>query len=259
MIRIRTVERGEPRPANRGHECNFASSSLLNLRHAFCPCSARLSSGRPGGRTDRMKIFHCGHCDQLVFFENTRCVNCGHTLAYLPDRTDVGALEPDGGRPLAVALGGRGGREYRLCPNYSEAERLQLGGPRRRPEPVLPVVPADPDHPRPEPARHPRGAGRALEAAKRRLIYSLLCLDLPIATQGRGPRRAAWPSSSSPTPTDPGAPPVLTGHDDGRDHDQRRRGRRRRARAAPARSCTSRTAPSSATSATRSAITTGTA
>lgn len=24
----------------------------------------------------KMKVFHCGHCDQLVFFENTICVRC---------------------------------------------------------------------------------------------------------------------------------------------------------------------------------------
>ena len=30
-----------------------------------------------------MKIFHCDHCDNLVFFENTHCVNCGHVLAFL--------------------------------------------------------------------------------------------------------------------------------------------------------------------------------
>ena len=25
-----------------------------------------------------MKIFHCDHCQQLVFFENIRCVKCEH-------------------------------------------------------------------------------------------------------------------------------------------------------------------------------------
>ena len=47
-----------------------------------------------GRRQERMKIFHSGSCDQLVFFENTTCVNCGHALAYLPDLTNMDALEP---------------------------------------------------------------------------------------------------------------------------------------------------------------------
>ena len=54
-----------------------------------------------------MKIFHCGHCNQLVFFENTTCVNCGHTLADLPDRQDMGMFQPDGGdRWRAISPGG---------------------------------------------------------------------------------------------------------------------------------------------------------
>ena len=40
-----------------------------------------------------MKIFHCDHCDHLVFFENTHCVNCGHVLAFLPDLFEIGSLE----------------------------------------------------------------------------------------------------------------------------------------------------------------------
>src|SRR3954471_13802243 len=66
-----------------------------------------------------MKIFHCGHCGQLVFFENTQCVKCGRTLAYLPDRTDMSALEPGiDGRWRSLSPGAKG-REYRLCQNYT--------------------------------------------------------------------------------------------------------------------------------------------
>jgi hypothetical protein len=43
-----------------------------------------------------MRIFHCDHCDNLVFFENTHCVQCGHLLAFLPDLMEIGSLEPDG-------------------------------------------------------------------------------------------------------------------------------------------------------------------
>ena len=43
-----------------------------------------------------MKIFHCDHCGQLLFFENTECVSCGHRVAYLPDLQLVGSLDPDG-------------------------------------------------------------------------------------------------------------------------------------------------------------------
>jgi hypothetical protein len=41
-----------------------------------------------------VKIFHCDHCRHLLFFENVRCVKCGHALAYLPDMGVIGSLEP---------------------------------------------------------------------------------------------------------------------------------------------------------------------
>jgi hypothetical protein len=40
-----------------------------------------------------MKIFHCGHCQQLIFFENSRCVSCDHPLAYLRS-VDVQVAQP---------------------------------------------------------------------------------------------------------------------------------------------------------------------
>ena len=43
-----------------------------------------------------MKIFHCDHCQQLVFFENTHCVSCGHVLAFLPDLLEIASLEVAG-------------------------------------------------------------------------------------------------------------------------------------------------------------------
>ena len=45
-----------------------------------------------------MKTFHCTHCQNLIFFENVRCLNCGHPLAFLPDLGVMAALSesPDG-------------------------------------------------------------------------------------------------------------------------------------------------------------------
>lgn len=40
-----------------------------------------------------MKNFHCDHCDQPVFFENSACLKCGHALTYLPDLQDMVLLE----------------------------------------------------------------------------------------------------------------------------------------------------------------------
>ena len=42
-----------------------------------------------------MRIFHCDACGELVYFENTSCLNCGTALAYLPAGADVNALTYD--------------------------------------------------------------------------------------------------------------------------------------------------------------------
>ena len=64
-----------------------------------------------------MKTFHCTHCQHLVFFENIRCLNCGHALAYLPDRNLMAAVQrsEDG----LWRYEGPGGQDqaYRLCAN----------------------------------------------------------------------------------------------------------------------------------------------
>src|SRR5262245_34042828 len=66
-----------------------------------------------------MRVFHCDHCRQLLFFENTRCVKCGRALAFLPDPGFMGSLDEAGDglwrSPLKLAAG----RTYRLCRNYT--------------------------------------------------------------------------------------------------------------------------------------------
>ncbi len=157
-----------------------------------------------------MKIFHCGRCDNLVFFENTLCVSCGHTLAYLPDRTEVSALEPAGEDRWRALSSGANGREYRLCPNYTTHKVCNWAVTADDPNPFCAscrVTRIIPDLNRP-------GAQElwaSLEAAKRRLIYSLLCLELPIPGKADDPENGlAFEFRADPET--PGAPHVLTGH-----------------------------------------------
>jgi hypothetical protein len=163
-----------------------------------------------------MKVFHCDHCGHLVFFENTQCVSCGHVLAFLPDLMLVGsldAIEEDGGgaaqrwtSPLAAA----GGRTYRLCANYAgagicnwavdaaDANALCLSC---RLTTVIPDLSI----------QGYKAAWYRLEVAKRRLIYTLLSLSLPL-TGGASvpPLEFRFLADAAP-----GDPPVLTGHSHG--------------------------------------------
>ena len=161
-----------------------------------------------------MKIFHCGRCDQLVFFESTTCVNCGHALAYLPDRADVIALEPDGEDGWRPPETGWSGRPYRLCRNYTQEAACNWAVPADDPGEYCRSCRLSrriPDLGRPE---H-RAAWKLMEAAKRRLIYSLIALGLPVATKAEDPVGGlAFEFLADPDPGMPGDP-VLTGHDEG--------------------------------------------
>src|SRR6202040_2148733 len=68
-----------------------------------------------------MKTFHCTHCQNLIFFENVRCLSCDHSLAFLPDQKTMGALIQSGDeswKPDTPAYQGPG---YRLCKNHDTA------------------------------------------------------------------------------------------------------------------------------------------
>ncbi len=157
-----------------------------------------------------MRVFHCDHCGQLIFFENVRCVHCEHLLAYLPDLGVVGSLERVGDGLWQSPLPRAEGRRYRLCPNYTRENVCNWAVPADDPNPlcrscrltrVIPDLSA-PGH---------RLAWAKLETAKRRLIYTLLALELPLVDRGADPGRGlAFEFLADPP--DPSAPRVLTGH-----------------------------------------------
>jgi hypothetical protein len=157
-----------------------------------------------------MKIFHCDHCDQLVFFENTQCVSCGHLLAFLPDLAEIGSLERDDDDGWRSPLQAAKGRTYRLCRNYREANVCNWA--------VLPDDEQDlcrscrltrviPDLTQPG----QRDAWYRLEVAKRRLIYSVLSLRLPLVSKAEDPD-GGLAYEFLTDPANPGDAPALTGH-----------------------------------------------
>jgi hypothetical protein len=159
-----------------------------------------------------MKIFHCDHCGNLLFFENTLCVACGHQVAYLPDRMLVGSLTAaDDDRWHSPQ--DSGAARYRLCRNYTEEHVCNWAIPEDDPHPfclscrLTRVIPdlAVPDH---------RQAWYRLEAAKRRLVFTLLALGLPLRNRNEE-SASGLAFEFKANPLDPFAPRVLTGHADG--------------------------------------------
>ena len=126
-----------------------------------------------------MRAFDCGACGRLVFFENTECLHCGAALAFAWPRRE---LVVRGDEPLCANAGIAGcnwlvGAPGELCASC----RLT----RTRP------ADADLDD-----------GFRAAEAAKRRLVFELGELGLPLAG-------LAFDLLSS------AGGPVTTGHADG--------------------------------------------
>lgn len=159
-----------------------------------------------------MKIFHCDHCQQLVFFENVSCMKCGHSLAFLPDLREVGSLLPvdDHWRsPLPPPFGS----DYRLCENYDRENVCNWAVPIEDPNPLCRscrLTRVIPDLMQPG----GKDAWYRIEVAKRRVIYSLLVLGLPVESKSENAEQGLAFELLAGS-DDPDDSPVLTGHNDG--------------------------------------------
>lgn len=169
-----------------------------------------------------MRIFHCDHCHALVFFENFQCLNCGNALAFLPDLAVIGSIEPVGPVDQGTAsadqpqlwqspAAGAENRRYRLCRNYTDHNVCNFAVPVDVPNPyciscrltrLLPDLSA--------PGNQEKWY--RIEVAKRRLLYTLLALKLPVVSRAEDPQRGLEYQFLADLP---GGPQVMTGHSDG--------------------------------------------
>ena len=160
-----------------------------------------------------MRLFTCGACDHTVFFENVRCTQCNHALAYLPDVRRVAAIEPLADEPdTFVALGGKvEGRRYRLCTNSTQYGVCNWAIPAEDPSPLCACCRLNdviPNLEKPENLE----AWRQLETGKRRLFYSLQALELPIESRAEREKGIVFKFMED---APDGSLKVFTGHNDG--------------------------------------------
>ncbi|MES2483555.1 MAG: putative zinc-binding metallopeptidase [Pseudomonadota bacterium] len=144
-----------------------------------------------------MRIFRCDHCGNALYFENVTCLRCGSLLAFLADRMDLCAIEPDGDVDLGLYRRKSGpsprGRQvplWRLCSNHAPVQSCNFAVPAHDPNPlcvscrltrILPDLSV--------PGNVQRWC--TIEAAKRRLFFNLARLGLvhtdPPAGAAQGP------------------------------------------------------------------------
>jgi len=132
-----------------------------------------------------MKLFKCDYCGQPVYFENTYCVPCNSPLGFDPQRMDLLALQTAGNNSY-ILLDGQdnanhsaprykycSNKQYSVCnwllPHDSETE-FCIACELNRTIPDL----GKPDH---------LTKWGHIEAAKHRLIYSLLRFKLPVISK----------------------------------------------------------------------------
>jgi hypothetical protein len=157
-----------------------------------------------------MKLFSCSTCAQIVFFENVRCTRCGSSLAYLPDRSAMGAMESSEGALTSTLVSAKG-LTYRLCQNSIDHGVCNWAVPVKDDNAFCRGCRLNsiiPDLSRP-------GALQAwgrIEHAKKRLLYTLLELGLPVDSGHEKKGGLVFSFKENDEQTEP---PVLTGHDDG--------------------------------------------
>ena len=166
----------------------------------------------------RMRLFTCSSCQQLLFFENTQCQRCGHRLAYLPGLQVLSALEPlptsgnegDTQAEFIALAPEASGQRVRLCQNYEQHDVCNWGIPAGGTESFCLACALNETIPNLETpdAKH---AWARLETAKRRLIYSLIELGLPVDRRTPDGQCGLAFSFKASTANEQ----VFTGHSDG--------------------------------------------
>jgi len=155
-----------------------------------------------------MKLFACQTCGNPVHFENTRCVNCGARLGYIPDRFTMSTLVADGDVWTAAA---DLTRAFRSCDNarFGACNWLTPAG-----EPSGLCAACRHNRMLPDLGYEDNVvAWRKIELAKRYLFYSLMRWRLPMPVW-RGPQTAGLAFDFLSGAAAAGIS-ILTGHESG--------------------------------------------
>jgi hypothetical protein len=155
------------------------------------------------GGLETMKTFHCS-CGARIFFENSQCLTCGRELGFMPDILALSSLERAQEGAFSTAHG-----IYRKCANYvTNSVCNWMVAPKGealcqacRLNHVIPDL-SQPNN---------RALWAEVEKAKRRLIYGLGRLKLPLQTKQEDPAHGL----AFDIKADVGTTRVLTGHEDG--------------------------------------------
>jgi hypothetical protein len=158
-----------------------------------------------------MKTFHCDHCENRLVFENVLCLRCERTLGYLPDAGTLTPLTPVGNDEWEPLTPAARHQRYRMCANYKDEAVCNWMVPAHDSHPLCLACRLNRTIPNlNDPENEDRWA--KVEAAKRRMVYTLLSLGLPVVDKETDPIHGI---AFEFLVDQPGGQRVLTGHDEG--------------------------------------------
>jgi hypothetical protein len=159
-----------------------------------------------------MRLYECDHCGQSIHFDNRICINCGHRLAFVPERLTMQALSE--GQDGFWRLVSDPGHALRLCAN--EVNDICNW-----------TIPAEGEETFCVACRHNRLVPdastedglrqfRTISQAQRHLFYSMLKWDLPRTTRAEDPEGGlVFDFLVDEVMADGTVVPAMTGHESG--------------------------------------------
>lgn len=164
-----------------------------------------------------MKLYNCDHCGQQVYFENTMCVGCGTPLGYLPVLDNMSSIvHVDGTLWKAITVQANSAL-YKKCQNYHAADVCNWMIPQNNDNEFC--LSCSLNETIPDLGIHEnKEYWHRLEIAKRRLVYSLLRLNLPVRNKKEDPENGLAFAflADKPGSFDDEEKRVMTGHDQGK-------------------------------------------
>jgi hypothetical protein len=156
-----------------------------------------------------VRLFVCPACQNILYFENRTCGQCGHRLAFDPNSLTLLAVEPagQGWKPVSGPSEPRlfcANEQFDSC-NWLVDEKTEARYCRAcRHNGTVPDL-TDPGR---------LAAWREIEIAKHRLFYSLLRWRLPLVTRAEDPAHGLTFNFLADDPM--AGHKIMTGHDNGR-------------------------------------------
>ncbi len=158
-----------------------------------------------------MRIFSCV-CGNRLFFDSTQCTACGHWLGYDPASASMLALEPR--NDFWFSLGpSAAGRAFKQCRNQADHQICNWVIDASDPDPLCRSCRLNQLIPNLSSASN-LVHWRRLEAAKRRLLYTLISLELSFENRHQPGLRFEFLEDQRTNPR-VDEPHVMTGYRDG--------------------------------------------